>query len=122
MNRTDDRGSAVGEELLEFGAARDAELAVDRDEVTRESAFHQPPGRYRDVLVACYSEAVTARGPVYHEMTLSDGRRQVAWQRGLFPLSADGSKIDMLLSVTWWDKELTLVWDEFLAEEAARRG
>lgn len=96
--------------------------AGDRDEVTRKSVFEQPPGRYRDVVVACYSEAIAARGPVYHEMTVSDGRRSARWQRGLFPLSGDGKKIDMLLSVTWWGKELGLIWDDFLAEEAALRG
>jgi hypothetical protein len=89
----------------------------DHDEVTRKSLFDQKPSAYRDQLLACYSEALAAREPVYHEMVVSDGRRSARYQRGLFPLSDDGFIVNMLLSVTWWTSELDAIWDDFLAEQ-----
>jgi hypothetical protein len=89
----------------------------DHDEVTRKSLFDQKPSAYRDQLLACYSEALSAREPVYHEMVVSDGRRSARYQRGLFPLSDDGFNVNMLLSVTWWTSELDAIWDDFLAEQ-----
>lgn len=91
--------------------------AGDHDEVTRKSVYDQPPGVYRDLVIGCYTDAVDARQPVYHEMMVTDGRRTARFQRGLFPLSSDGATIDMLLSITWWNDDLTPLWDDFLAEQ-----
>ncbi len=88
----------------------------DHDEVTKKSVHDQRPDRYRESLLACYSEAVTARETVYHEMTVSDGQRLVSYQRGLIPLSDDAQVVNMLLSVTWWNSDLNVLWDEFLAQ------
>lgn len=88
----------------------------DHDEVTRKSVFQQLPGIYRDQLVACYREALDAGEPVYHEMTVTDGRRTAVYQRGLFPLSDDGKQINMLLSITWWTSDLDDIWADFLAQ------
>jgi len=89
----------------------------DHDEVTKKSVFDQQPGLYRDSLLACYSEAVAAGAPVYHEMTVADARRRARYQRGLFPLADDGRTINMLLSITWWNSDLSAVWDDFLAQK-----
>jgi hypothetical protein len=88
----------------------------DRDEVTRKSVYDQRPGSYRDHLVACYCEAIDARAAVYHEMTVTDGRRTVRYQRGLFPLSDGGTVVNMLLSVTWWTSALDPLWTDYLAQ------
>lgn len=89
----------------------------DDDEVTKKSVYEQKDGVYREHLLACYTEAVTAREPVYHEMTVTDGRRVVRYQRGLFPLSDDGEQINMLLSITWWTSDLDAIWPDFLAQQ-----
>ncbi len=88
----------------------------DHDEMTRKSLFDQKPGPYRDQVAACYGEAVSAKVPVYHEMTVSDGRRSARYQRGLFPLSDDGVNVNMLLSITWWTSDLDAIWADFLAQ------
>lgn len=87
----------------------------DHDEVTKRSVFDQEPAAYRDHLMDCYVEAVRAREPVYHHMTVSDGHRAAEYQRGLFPLSDDGRSVNMLLSVTWWGDDLAPIWDRYLA-------
>lgn len=87
----------------------------DQDEVTRKSVYQQRPETYRDHLVACYCEALAARETVYHEMTVTDGRRTARYQRALFPLSDDGTNINMLLSITWWTSALDPLWTDYLA-------
>jgi hypothetical protein len=49
-------------------------------------------------------------------MTVTDGRRTVRYQRGLFPLSDDGTVVNMLLSVTWWTSALDPLWTDYLAQ------
>jgi len=89
---------------------------ADGDEVTKKSVYDQPAGDYRDHLIACYTDAIAARCAVYHDMRVTDSRRSARFQRGLFPLSSDGTTIDMLLSITWWNNDLKPLWDRFLAE------
>lgn len=88
----------------------------DHDELTKKSIYDQKAGPYRDILVACYTDAVARRAATYHEMAVGDSRRSARYQRGLFPLSDDQQTINMLLSVTWWDNDLQPVWDDFLAQ------
>lgn len=89
----------------------------DHDEVTRKSVYDQRGAAYRDHLIACYLEALSASAPVYHEMTVGDGRRSSRYQRGLFPLSDDGATVNMLLSITWWTSDLDAIWTDYLAQQ-----
>lgn len=88
----------------------------DHDELTKKSIYDQKSGPYRDILVACYTDAVARRAPTYHEMTVGDSRRSATYQRGLFPLSDDQQTINMLLAVSWWGNDLAAVWDDFLVQ------
>lgn len=90
--------------------------AGDHDEVTKRSVYDQKAGPYRDILLACYTDALANRAPTYHEMTIGDNRRSARYQRGLFPLSDDQQVINMLLSVTWWNNDLNKIWNDFLQQ------
>lgn len=91
--------------------------AGDHDEVTKKSVYDQKAGPYRDILLACYTEALANRAPTYHDMTVGDSRRSARYQRGLFPLSDDQKVVNMLLGVSWWNSDLNPLWDEFLQQD-----
>jgi len=88
--------------------------AMDRDEVTGKSVRDVEPPPYRDMLIRHYTEAVTERSPTFHEIVVTLDRTSAGCQRAIFPLSDDGTAINMLLAVSGWNNDLNFIWPKVL--------
>ena len=88
--------------------------AMDRDEVTGKSVRVVEPAAYRDMLIRHYTEAVTERAPLFHEIVAAADHACESYQRAVIPLSDDGAAINMLLTVSGWNNDLNLIWPKVL--------
>lgn len=88
--------------------------SADGDEMTNRSVRVTQPPEYRDMLIRHYTDAVEAAAPTFHEVEVQARDLRATYQRGLFPLSSDGAKLDKLLSVSGWGPDLDHCWSLYL--------
>ncbi|MEX2009824.1 MAG: PAS domain-containing protein [Dongiaceae bacterium] len=88
--------------------------AMDRDEVTGKSVRDIGPAAYRDMLVRHYTDAVTERVPLFHEIVATADGASDNYQRAIIPLSDDGVVINILLTVAGWNDDLHRIWPKVL--------
>ena len=91
--------------------------AMDRVEMTGKSVRDLRPAVYRDILIRHYTEAVTERAPLFHEIVAAADHACESYQRAVIPLSDDGASINMLLIVADWKRDLDFIWPKVLGLE-----
>lgn len=90
---------------------------MDRVEMTGKSVRDLRPAAYRDILIRHYTEAVTERAPLFHEIVVAADHACDSYQRAIIPLSDDGASINMLLIVADWKSDLDFIWPKVLGLE-----